>query len=151
MTYLWRQQCQFLHNFAVFCYDKCKKHSDSWLLPRVWVMRGSTNLQCWNLQSLMCNWSCVVELLCHNRRVSFLVQGLFKMTDFHALLFRPSWYFTSSYALWRQTTWLSLKTTSSLLINYLTWRHIFFTNIGIALKLCRLVVAIICRNIFELL
>ena len=92
----------FYANLQVLATINVKKHGNSWLSPRVWVMRGSTNLQCLNFQSVMCNWSCVVELLCHNRWVPFQNDGLSCSTSTIIMIF-----YQQVYALWIQTNWLS--------------------------------------------
>ena len=74
----------FLCDFAVFGYDKCQKNIDTldfYLEYVLWEDLPFCNV--WNLQSLMCNWHCLVELIYYNRRVLFPVLRLLKWRTFN--------------------------------------------------------------------
>ena len=152
VRYLWGINVGCFRNFSVFGYGKCQKRNRNfWFSPRLCLMIGVTNLQ-----RLMCNWLCVVELLCHTRWKRALCSIRPVWNDWF-LIQHVCFYLSSTYALWREIYWLSLETTSLLLTSQVIqqdfkslWRHMSVVNVGIVLKLSRLsylIVVIICTNI----
>ena len=106
-----------LCNFTVLGYDMCQRsnaeRNNSWFLPKICIMIGSTILQ-----SLMCNCLCVVELLRHNRRRSAVTSPVHGLLIQHVLLLRWSWKFTNRYTLKKNLNGPSMETTPSPVTDY---------------------------------
>ena len=106
-----------LCNFAVLGYDMCPRsnaeRSNSWFLPKICIMIGSTILQ-----SLMCICLCVVELLRHNRRRRTVTSPVHGLLIPHVLLLRWSWKFTNRYTLKKNLNGPSMETTPSPVTDY---------------------------------